>query len=49
MLVLTGRASNWQDFSMNHIPDDGGSVVIGVYTVTGDKHLTGLFIYSPGM
>lgn len=42
LLVTTGRASNWQDFPMNqgknHIPDDGGSVLGGVYTVAGDKH-----------
>ena len=39
-LVGTGRESNWQDFPMNegknHTPDDGGSVLKGIYR---DKHL----------
>ena len=48
LLVMTGRASNWQDFPMNqgknHIPDDGRSVLKGIYTVKGDKHLSFLHI-----
>lgn len=49
LLVMTGRASNWQDFPMNqgknHFSDDGLSVLRDIQTVKGDKHVIKVFAY----